>query len=76
MSYSNYDKVFKQLSAKPAKLRKYIKHNKPKERTCGVALRRCKRCGRIKGHVRMFGLHLCRSCFRDIATSIGFKKYS
>ncbi|MBD3310615.1 30S ribosomal protein S14 [Candidatus Woesearchaeota archaeon] len=75
MSYSNYEKVFKQLKAKPAKLNKYIKHNKPKERKCGIALRRCQRCGRIRGHIRKYGLDLCRQCFREIATELGFKKY-
>ncbi len=76
MSYSNYAKEFKQLKAKPAKLKKYIKHNSPKKRKTGVALRRCQRCGRIRGHIRAYNLHLCRQCFREIATEIGFKKYN
>ncbi len=76
MSYSNYNKVFKQLEVKPAKLKKYIKHNAPKNRTFGRAARRCELCGRIGGHVRMYGLHLCRQCFRLSAKKIGFKKYS
>jgi len=76
MTYSNHEKVFKQLKVKPAKLQKYIKHNAPKERSCGTALRRCTRCGRIRGHIRKYGLHLCRQCFRDIATKIGFVQYS
>ena len=76
MSYSNYDKVFKQLKVKPAKLEKYKKHNSPKERKTGIALRRCKRCGRIRGHIRKYGLSLCRQCFRETAQKIGFKKYS
>ena len=76
MSYSNFDKVFKQLKAKPFKLNKYKKHNAPKERSTGVAKKRCVRCGRIRGRISKYGLNLCRQCFRDIATKIGFKKYS
>jgi len=76
MTYSNFKKAFKQLRAKPAKLKKYIKHNAPKARTVGIALRKCRRCGRIRGHIRKYGLHYCRQCFRDIATKIGFKKYN
>ncbi len=75
MTYSNFKKEIKQLKVKPAKLKKYIKHNAPKKRSCGTATRRCKRCGRIRGHIRKYGLGLCRQCFRDIATRIGFKKY-
>lgn len=76
MTYSDYRKIFKQLKAKPSKLKKYIKNNAPKERTTGVALRRCERCGRIRGHIRKYGLNMCRQCFREIATELGFKKYS
>ena len=76
MTYSDHRKMYKQLKAKPAKLRKFIKHNAPKERTCGRAKKRCSRCGRIGGHIQKYGLDLCRQCFRDIATKIGFKKYS
>ena len=76
MTTSDYRKVFKQLKHKPAKLAKYKKHNAPKERTTGISLRKCKRCGRMRAHNSKYGLHLCRQCFREIATSIGFKKYS
>jgi len=76
MTYSNYKKAFKQLKAKPVKLAKFIKHNAPKERSCGVATKRCQRCGRISGHIDKYGLDVCRQCFREIATKIGFKKYS
>ncbi|MBI2135643.1 30S ribosomal protein S14 [Candidatus Woesearchaeota archaeon] len=76
MTYSDYRKVFKQLRVKPAKLKKYIKHNAPKPRLCGISLRKCKRCGRVGAHIRKYGLHLCRQCFRDIAIQIGFKKYN
>ena len=36
----------------------------------------CLRCGRRRGIVRRYGMHLCRQCFREIAKDIGFKKYS
>jgi len=76
MTTSDYRKVFKQLKNKPAKLAKYKKHNAPKERSNGIALRKCIRCGRMRAHNRKYGLNLCRQCFRDIAVKIGFKKYS
>lgn len=76
MTTSDYRKEFKQLKAKPAKLNKYIKHNAPKKRSCGKALKKCKRCGRMGGHIQKYGLDLCRQCFRDIATKLGFKKFS
>jgi small subunit ribosomal protein S14 len=76
MSYSNYKKEFKQLKVKPAKLKKYTKHNAPKDRSCGISLKKCRRCGRIRGHISKYGLNLCRQCFREIATKIGFKKFS
>jgi len=76
MTYSNYTKEFKQLRAKPIKLEKYKKHNSPKKRTCGFSLKRCKRCGRIRGHISKYGLGLCRQCFRENAIDLGFKKYS
>ena len=36
----------------------------------------CDRCGRMRGIVRRYGMHLCRQCFREIAPELGFKKYS
>ncbi|MEL9998823.1 MAG: 30S ribosomal protein S14 [Thermoplasmata archaeon] len=36
----------------------------------------CERCGRKRGIVRKYGLHLCRQCFREVAPELGFKKYS
>ncbi len=76
MSYSNYDKVFKQLKVKPVKLNKYIKHNAPKPRKFGATARRCKSCGRFGAHIRLYNIDSCRQCFRLSAKSIGFKKYS
>ena len=76
MTYSNYEKAFKQLKVKPAKLKKFIKHNAPKKREFGIAVRRCLLCGRMGAHIRSYGLHLCRQCFRLNAKKMGFKKYS
>ncbi|MFT4310107.1 MAG: 30S ribosomal protein S14 [Candidatus Woesearchaeota archaeon] len=76
MTTSDYSKAFKQLKAKPVKLAKYKKHNAPKKRTCGRALRKCEVTGRTSGHISKYGLHICRQAFRRIATKIGFKKFS
>jgi len=76
MTYSNYKKAFRQLKAKPVKLKKFLKHNVPKTRGCGIALKRCDRCGRIRGHISSYGLSICRQCFRETATDLGFKKYN
>jgi len=76
MTTSDFKKVFKQLKVKPAKLKKYTKHNAPKERSTGFNKKHCRRCGRTRAHISKYGLDLCRQCFREIATKIGFKKYS
>ncbi|MFH1316098.1 MAG: 30S ribosomal protein S14 [Candidatus Woesearchaeota archaeon] len=76
MTTSSYKKVFKQLKVKPIKLKKYIKFNTPKERSCGKSKKSCRRCGRKGGHIDKYGLKLCRQCFREISTKIGFKQYS
>jgi small subunit ribosomal protein S14 len=76
MTVSDYRKEFKQLNAKPIKLQRYMKHNKPKDRKYGIAVRKCSRCLKTGSHIRKYGLSLCRYCFRDIATKIGFKKYN
>ncbi|HHH78069.1 MAG: 30S ribosomal protein S14 [Thermoplasmata archaeon] len=36
----------------------------------------CVRCGRRRGIIRRYGLHMCRQCFRETAEEMGFKKYS
>lgn len=76
MTTSDYKKVFKQLKAKPEKMKKFIKYNAPKKRSVGLANRKCRRCGRVGGHIGKYGLELCRHCFREIAAKIGFKKYT
>ena len=76
MTVSSYKKALKQLKVKPKKVEKYLKHNAPKKRTTGVSRYKCKICGRIGGHIHKYGLNLCRHCFRDNASKIGFKKCS
>ena len=73
MTTSNWKKAFEQLDAKPAIKKKYIKHNSPKERSCGKATRSCRNCGQHYAHINKYGLHLCRHCFRQFATELGFK---
>jgi len=75
MTTKDYKKAFNQLNAKPIKKKKYIKHNSPKARSCGLANRPCQRCGRIGGHISKYGLNFCRHCFREVAKDIGFKKF-
>jgi len=76
MTTGDWRKVFKQLKAKPAKLKKYIKHNSPKKRSCGRVIGKCDMCGRYDGLIHKYGLGLCRICFREMAPKIGFKKFS
>jgi small subunit ribosomal protein S14 len=76
MTASDWRKLHKQLKNKPAVGMKFLKHSKPKDRTSGIARRKCERCGRYGAHIKQYNLNLCRQCFREIAEEIGFKKYS
>jgi len=76
MTASDWKKITKQLKDKPEKMNKFLRHNKPKQRKNGIAINKCEKCGRFGAHIGSYGLHLCRQCFREIATEIGFKKYS
>lgn len=76
MSASDWRKVLNQIRGKSAKSERFLKHNKPKERKIGIALKKCEKCGRFGAHIKSYGLNLCRHCFREIAEEIGFKKYS
>jgi len=76
MTTSSHTKAFTQLDKKLVVKQKYIKHNTPKKRSCGIGLKKCKRCGRNGAHISKYNLHLCRQCFRDIAQVIGFKKFN
>ncbi|MBI2574648.1 30S ribosomal protein S14 [Candidatus Woesearchaeota archaeon] len=53
-----------------------MKHNKPKERLFGKFTKACLRCGNTRAHISKYGIHMCRRCFRETATKIGFKKYT
>jgi small subunit ribosomal protein S14 len=76
MTTTDYTKVMKQLQDKPGKKLKHAKYSIPKQRTGRALGRKCKRCGRNGGHISKYGINLCRQCFRDVATRIGFKKYN
>ena len=76
MTASDWNKIAKMLDAKPVVKQKLLTHCKPKERKTGIGKNKCERCGRFGAHIKSYGLNLCRHCFRDIATDIGFKKYS
>ena len=39
-------------------------------------LHACRRCERKQGLVGKYDIWLCRQCFREIARSMGFKKYN
>jgi ribosomal protein S14 len=75
MTASDWKKILKQLEKKPAVKARFLKFCKPKERKTGIAVNKCVRCGRYGAHIKQYGLHLCRQCFREIAVKIGFKKY-
>ena len=76
MTVSSYKKMLKQLRAKPAIMQRYLKHNKPKDRQTGKGTKQCEECGNTRGHISKYSLNMCRKCFRENATSLGFKKYS
>ncbi len=76
MTIKDWKKSFRQLKQKPLIMKKYKKHNAPKKRSTGRRLKKCRRCGRYGGHISKYGLDLCRTCFREIALKIGFKKYN
>lgn len=77
MTSSDYRKMIKQLKNKPAKMKKYMKHNAPKERSCSIRKKRCRFTGRVgRGVIRKYGINVCRQSFREVAQKIGFKKYS
>ena len=76
MTASDWRKITKQLRKKPAVLKKFLKHNKPKKGDNGVAAKRCEACGRYGAHISKYNLNLCRHCFRELAVELGFKKYS
>ena len=76
MTASDWNKLLRQLQAKPVIAKRFLKYGKPKERTTGIAKQKCRRCGRFGAHIGQYNIHLCRQCFREIAEEMGFKKYS
>ncbi len=52
------------------------KYKMPKTHKFGKGSRKCRRCGSRDAVIQAYGLMLCRQCFREIASSLGFKKYS
>ncbi len=52
-----------------------IMENKNKDRYRGKGTRVCRVCGNTRAQIRKYGLRVCRRCFRDMAESIGFRKY-
>ena len=76
MTASDWNKILKQLKKKPAVLKKFLKHNKPKDRKFGIAAKKCSRCGRFGAHLSQYKLNLCRHCFRELAVELGFEKFS
>ncbi len=70
-----FEKTLKIYENKPGKMKKVMKHNKPKERTTGYGKYRCERCGlQGRGLIRKYGLTICRRCFREVAKTQGWKK--
>ncbi len=49
--------------------------SKPKVVKFGKGSRKCTRCGAHEGLIRRHGLNLCRRCFREVAKTVGFKRY-
>lgn len=76
MTASDWNKILKQIKNKPAKSKRFLKHNKPKDRKLGISTKKCERCGRIGAHLSQYNLNLCRQCFREIAEEIGFNKFN
>lgn len=73
----DYKTIMKQIENKIGKLKKFKKHNIPRNRKFGKGSSVCRMCGRKGvGIINKYGLHYCRQCFREVAAKIGFKKYS
>ena len=75
MTYSHHNKVLEQIGSKPAKVKKYDKHNVPRARTTGKATKTCDRCGNHRAVIRKYAINICRKCFREVAGQMGFTKY-
>ncbi|MEM2142353.1 MAG: 30S ribosomal protein S14 [Candidatus Thorarchaeota archaeon] len=47
-----------------------------KRKMYGKGSRVCVRCGTHQAIIRSHGLNMCRRCFRETASRMGFKKYN
>jgi len=54
-------------------IKKKIRRGKPK--SYGKGSRNCRRCGNYTAIIQQYDLLLCRQCFREVATTIGFTKF-
>jgi small subunit ribosomal protein S14 len=52
------------------------KYRPPKPKVIGRGAQKCMRCGTRDAVIQKYGIYLCRQCFRELAPSLGFKKYS
>lgn len=52
------------------------KYKYPVNRMYGRGAQECIRCGSRDAVIQKYGIYLCRQCFREVAHSLGFKKYS
>ncbi len=75
MTAKDWTKAFKQIEHKKGERDRQLKFNKPKDRKHGRGTRRCSLCGRRKALIRRYGLYVCRQCFRDVASDLGFRKF-
>lgn len=41
----------------------------------GKGKRKCKVCGSSRALIRSYKLNVCRRCFREVGSAIGFEKY-
>lgn len=51
------------------------KYRPPKVVRYGRGAYKCQRCGSRDAVIKKYGLMLCRQCFRELAVSLGFRKY-
>jgi len=68
-------KGIEKIKVGKTKIERFLRHNISKKRAFGRYIHPCSRCGGRRGHINKYGLNVCRRCFREIATKIGFKKY-
>ncbi|MFX1325474.1 MAG: 30S ribosomal protein S14 [Promethearchaeota archaeon] len=49
--------------------------NIPQGKGYGKGQRECRRCHTHRGVIRRYGLYICRRCFYEIGSQIGFKRF-